>query len=111
MKQITVHFNQLVTPENQLHDGAGLYIDLKYSKEKPDEVLAHKAMCYSINEEEEVTEEEWSVNDAMNEWASYINSDAHGLDGILAVLCPDKIWRKVFWFDDYKVGRAFTTKG
>ena len=110
MKPPKMHFNQIVTPENQLHNGEGLYIDIKYSKEKPDEVLAHKAMYYSIEEEEE-TEEEWSVNDAMNEWAYNITDEHRGIDGILAVLCPDNIWRKVFWFNDDGTGKAFTTKG
>ena len=68
-------------------------------------------MYYSFDEEGNKTEEKRSVDDAINEWAYHIGSDARGIDRVLAVLCPDKIWRKVIWFDDYGEGKAFSTKG
>ena len=110
MKQIKAHINQLVSQENQLTTGDGLYIDLKYHKELNDEVLAHKATYCEWDDDGTLTEEEWSVHDAMLEWHSYINGGCHGIDGILAVLCPDNIWRKVLWFTDDRVGQAFSLK-
>ena len=101
---IEAHINQMVNDDNQLEAGDGLFIDLKYHG---DEAMATSAIEYQINEDGEESEEILSVHDAMQDWIRPIKN-GHGVDGVLAVLCPDKVWRKIVWFNEDGHGQAFT---
>ncbi len=100
---ITAHINQMVNEDKQLEGGDGLFIDLKYVG---DQAIATNAIRYDIDEDGEETEEVLSVNDALQDWKDPI-SNGHGIDGVLAVLCPDQIWRKLVWFNEDGHGQAF----
>tara|TARA_R110001583_G_scaffold141276_2_gene293394 strand:+ start:131 stop:448 length:318 start_codon:yes stop_codon:yes gene_type:complete len=100
---ITAHINQMVNADNQLEGGDGLFIDLKYMG---DQACATSAIQYEIDEDGEESEEILSAHDALQDWKQPI-SNGHGIDGVLAVLCPDQIWRKLVWFNEDGHGQAF----
>jgi hypothetical protein len=100
---IEAHINQMVNDDNQLEAGDGLFIDLKYMG---DQACATNAMQYDIYEDGEESEEILSVHDAVQDWIRPI-TNGHGIDGILAVFCSDKVWRKLVWFNEDGHGQAF----
>lgn len=101
---IEAHINQMVNDDNQLEAGDGLFIDLKYHG---DQAMATSAIEYQVDEYGGESEEILSVHDAMQDWIRPIRN-GHGVDGLLAVLCPDKVWRKIVWFNEDGHGQAFT---
>lgn len=100
---IEAHINQMVNDDNQLEAGDGLFIDLKYHG---DQAVATNAIEYQVDEDGEESEEILSVHDAMQDWIRPI-TNGHGVDGVLAVFCPDKLWRKIVWFNEDGHGQAF----
>lgn len=109
MKKIKAHANQIVNHSHQLTDGNGHFIHLKYHRNL-NEVLAYKATLNYFDESRSIdVEKDVPVHEALKGWHSPISENAHGIDGILAILCPDNIWRKLVWFNKDKVGQAFTT--
>jgi len=93
----------MVNDNDQLEGGDGLFIDLKY---RGDQAVATEAMRYGIDEDGEEYEEEPSISEAMEEWENPIR-EGHGIDGVLAVFCSDKVWRKLVWFNESGKGQAF----
>lgn len=98
------HISQIANSQNELESDF-TFITLRQSDKSPDFVLAHEAYAYDVDTDEETPVD---VKKAINDWAINLTPDNTKLiDGHFAVLCSDKVWRKLI----YKNGNYFVSMG
>jgi hypothetical protein len=105
--QFTAHVNQIADDTNCLRVD-NTEIKGRISKNGKF-FIAESAVEYTIEEVENDTvegEEIVPLFDALSEWLSPIGS-VKLIDGMIPVLCSDKVWRPLVWVDENGHGKSF----